>query len=83
MNHQEIIAYSKEVYLQAKKMFPEYNLPIPRISFFRNSRTAGRAWTSENRIEFNDVYAVEYSDDFKNTIIHEFAHIIARIHFLI
>ncbi len=79
MNHQEIIAYSKEIYNQAKKMFPDYDLPFPRISFFRNSRTAGRAWTYENRIEFNDVYAVEYSNDFTNTIIHEFSHIIARI----
>jgi predicted SprT family Zn-dependent metalloprotease len=54
-------------------------IPMPNISFSNMGRTAGRAWSSKNLIEYNPKYLKRNSEDFLKTCTgHEVAHLIAH-----
>lgn len=76
MTKEEIIAYAHSEYLHAKRLY-KITFPMPTIGFYEKTGIAGKAYSLLNRIEFNIVLAEENSEEFKNTITHELAHLIA------
>jgi predicted SprT family Zn-dependent metalloprotease len=55
-------------------------IPMPKVLFSLKGRTAGRAHTGDNLIEFSPTLLRENADDFLvKTTGHEVAHLIARI----
>lgn len=77
MNRIEISRTVVEVIKNANATF-KTQMPEPYIAFYTKGRAAGKAWWVENKLEFNEVLAKENSEAFKNTIIHEVAHLVTH-----
>ena len=77
MNLDQINAEVTRIHELAKERFTRYLRNRPEVKTFRNSRTAGRAWSGRNWVEFNlDNAELSPYEEFVDTIIHEIAHIV-------
>lgn len=77
MNGYDIRQSVKETVELAHRVFPNLKMDIPQVEFFHRGTKGGVAHLTENKIKLNAVLAAENGDKFKNTIVHEIAHIIA------
>jgi SprT protein len=60
----------------------DYNRVAPRLTFDLRGEVGGRAYLQENRIQINPEALTKYKDHYiKQTIGHEYAHLVARDYF--
>lgn len=79
MNEEQIIAFAKGILEKGNMLFPSLRIKFSEVTFhFRlRARTAGIAGIrgSSMSLNFNMVLAKAYPEEFKNTVIHEVAHL--------
>jgi len=77
MTEEDIISFLHDEYIAACHLYP-LKFSFPKVTFFTKTGCAGRAWYTENLLEFNSVLALENGEAFKVTITHELAHLITK-----
>lgn len=70
----QITQWAVEVIQDIERTWPDF--PMPTVSFDVTGRVAGIAYLDENRVSFNLAIAAANMDKFKNTVIHELAHLV-------
>ena len=78
MTRDDVIAKVAEIWGHACKTFRIKNTTMPEVTFFSRSGVAGKAWYGLNKVEFNEILAMENSDTFETTIGHEIAHLVTN-----
>ncbi len=68
---------SEIVWALAKRLFPNLDRGMPDVFFFSNGTTAGKASRTMHWVSYNTTLARTNRSEFKNTVIHEIAHVVA------
>lgn len=77
----KVIVRLAELLEKHNERFPDKAMTMPFISFNLKGATAGKANYMQYRINLNPVLLIENEYDFiKNTVAHEFAHLVADHH---
>lgn len=80
MNREQIKDKVIEIWGNAVLKFPKIkSIPIPTVQFFSKSSVAGKAFYEEFYVSFNEILALENSEEFSTTIAHELAHLITYV----
>ncbi len=75
---QKAIEETKRYYDIARKLYPQFKLNDPLIDFKLRGMSAGKAWLTKNKIQYQPVLLADNAQDFlANTVPHEVAHIVA------
>lgn len=75
---QKAIEETKRYYNIARKLYPQFNLGNPEINFRLRGASAGRAYMTLNKIQYQPKLLEQNSEDFiARTVPHEVAHVVA------
>lgn len=74
----DIIAKVRAVEALARTIYPSYNKPPLRVSFFAKGRTAGWAKYEAHEVQFNLSQMVQNDSVERLTVPHEVAHIVCN-----
>ena len=75
---QKAIEETNRYYDIARKLYPQFKLNDPLIDFRLRGMTAGKAWLTKNKIQYQPVLLGDNAQDFlARTVPHEVAHIVA------
>lgn len=76
--YNDLRAKTEEIRLKAERVFGR-QFRAPKLEFSLKGRTAGRAFYSEYKINYNfQLYRENYDHFLENVVVHEFCHLAAR-----
>ncbi len=78
MTRDDIISEVAILWEDVCRVYNIKNKTIPSVEFFSKSSVAGKAFYQEHKLQFNEILALENSQEFMTTVAHEIAHLITH-----